>query len=116
MASAGVTFTVNSTTYVADLATFLTFAEANATEVEAARDGEASLLANIQKYIPLTGVGSNPDLNAKRIVNAADAVGSSDLTTLSQVNTLISGGGSPGDIQVMALKHARVKGFFYGQL
>jgi len=43
MASSGVTFTFDDLDYIADLETLREFAEAFATEVEAARNGEASL-------------------------------------------------------------------------
>jgi hypothetical protein len=46
---------------------------------------------------------ANLTANGFKVTGAADATGATDYTTLQQVNALISGGGSPGDIAITAL-------------
>jgi len=105
-----------SVTYVADLETLRTFTEAWATEVENARMGDLTLLVRItaltdiqnevitarggeinlstrlaNMYDSSSGLTVNLIGNGYRATGMANAVDPQDLTTLSQVNSLISG-------------------------
>lgn len=84
---------------------------ATTTEVVDARDGYASLLLKEQaqdtniatRVSNTTGLTQNLSGNSFRGVSFANAVDPQDITTLSQVNSLIVGGGSPGDIPITSL-------------
>ena len=85
--------------------------EATTTEVIAARDGYGTLLlkeqaqdtAISQKLSEATGLTQNLDGNTYRAVNFSNAVDLQDLTTLSQVNAIAVGGGSPSAIPITDL-------------
>lgn len=115
------TFNASDTDYISQLDTLRDRSEANATEVEdarqgeltldvltgnlkteveAAREGEISLLVNLGNYIKNGALTSSFDLNGQKITNIADGVAGTDLTNLSQATALILGGASPTDINI----------------
>lgn len=83
-------------------------------EVYAAQEGEVDLDTKLDliestfsgllgDYVLAAGLAADLSAGGYKITGAADAVGSTDLTTLQQVSALISGGGSPGSIGITAL-------------
>lgn len=90
--------------YIARLETLRMRAEADATEIENARAGAANLLAQLNVMIAAavqkTGLDANLPAANFRITGAGQAVGGSDYTTLSQVNSIAATGGSPSSIGI----------------
>ena len=85
--------------------------EVTTTEVEAARDGYASLLLKQQaqdtdiatRISNVTGLISNLSGNSYRGVSFTDGIDPQDLTTVAQVNAIVVGGGSPSTIPITSL-------------
>lgn len=63
----------------------------------------AAIVASIAERVAKAGLDADLSAGGFRITGAADAADASDYTTLQQVNALIGGGGSPGDIPVTSL-------------
>lgn len=71
--------------------------EAAKAEVEAARQAQASLLANLQRFIStFAAAPGDVDLGGHRIGNAADGVSPTDYVTLQQLVTAALSGSIPG--------------------
>lgn len=112
-----ITFTAGQTDYIARLNTLRTRAEANATEVEAARGAEASLSAQVATRqtqaqvdariaalaIPLTGLTANLAGNGYRINAIADPLDPQDAATRAWTLAQITLGGDPSGIPVTSL-------------
>lgn len=75
-------------------------------EVGAARQSEPDLLGAFGLYVKLSGMTSDLNAGGYKITNSADGTDPQDLTSLSQVTAMIIGGGSPGDISILALNTA----------
>ena len=72
-------------------------------EVDAARQSEPSLLGAFGLYIKLSGMTGDLSAGGYKITNSVDGTAPQDLTSLSQVTSMIIGGGSPGDISILGL-------------
>jgi len=73
-------------------------------ELNAAMGVAVSLNARLNTfYVKGSALSSNLNGGAFRAANFADAEDAQDLTTLSQVTSLIVGGGNPGDIAITSL-------------
>ena len=78
-------------------------ASAVTTEVNNAREGQSTLLANFGRYVLKTGPISDLPMNNNKITNLKNATAPKDAVPLEQVQSLISGGGSPSNIAVTSL-------------
>ena len=119
---------VGSTTYPTVYNNFVATLENDISNVQDevidARGGEAALVVRLDmmqadidgKYVEGTPLTTNLNMGGFRATDAQNAQDSQDYTTLAQVNSLILGGGDPNDIDIMALRQARVKMYFYGQI
>jgi hypothetical protein len=117
-------FNASDTDYVEQLVLLTSRSEAVATEVEGARqgeasldvllgninteivnarEGEASLLINLGTYLKNATFTSDVNLNGFRVINAADGIASTDLATVSQATALILGGASPTNIAITSI-------------
>jgi len=89
--------------YVAKQITFISRAEAVATEVENARNGESSLQAIINAKISYSGLTSDLSAGGYRIHSLGNAVAPGDAVNLSTAQALLSGGGTPSNIAITGL-------------
>ena len=89
--------------YVAKQITFISRAEAVATEVENARNGESSLQAVINTKISYSGLTSDLSAGGHRIHSLGSAVAPGDAVNLSTAQALLSSGGTPSSIAITAL-------------
>lgn len=110
-------FTAGQTDYIARLNTLRTRAEANASEVEAARGAEASLSAQVATRLTqaqvdaritalsllLTGLSVNLNGNGYRINAIADPLDPQDAATRAWTLAQITLGGDPSGIPVTSL-------------
>lgn len=118
------TFNAQDTDYIAQLDALTSRSEAVATEVEDARQGEATLdvltgninteltnarqgevdlVTNLNNYLKNGAIASDLNMAGFKITNLGDATATSDLVTLSQANALILGGASPADIDITSI-------------
>ena len=91
--------------YVAKQITFISRAEAVATEVENARNGESSLQAIINAKISYSGLASDLSAGGYRIHSLGNAVAPGDAVNLSTAQSLLSGGGTPENIAITGLNY-----------
>lgn len=86
-----------------------------AQQVIDAKEGKATLLLNMQAKLPYSGWTQNVNANGHTINNLAAATSSSQPTTLSQVQSLITTGGNPSDVAITDLnKGTAVNGQYIG--
>lgn len=114
----------SSTTYISALDLLRDRTEATATEIENARQGEAtldvltgnlntelvnarqgaaSLLLNLGNYIQSSTLTADFDLNTQKIINVGAGTVGTDLTNLSQATALILTGASPANIELTSI-------------
>jgi hypothetical protein len=79
------------------------FLQGTTNEVETARQGQASLTLNFDRYVLKSGWTANFNAMNYRLTGLADAVNPQDAVNLQTVQSLISGGGSPSNIPITAL-------------
>ena len=79
------------------------FLQGTTNEVETARQGQASLTLNFDRYVLKSGWTANFNAMNYRLTGLADAVNPQDAVNLQTVQALISGGGSPSNIAITAL-------------
>jgi len=114
-------FNFSDINYIYQLDTLRDRSEANATEVEnarlgeatldvltgnlntelvASRQGEIDLVTNLGNYVQNASLTVDFDLNGFKAINVANGTASSDLVNLSQATALILGGASPANINI----------------
>jgi len=117
MAWNDITFTAGQTDYIAMLNELRSLSSGVSDEVVSARDGELTLLANIDLRLTQAQVdarigalapllsGMTADLNAGgfKVTNLADPTAPQDAATQSWVASQIIAGGSPGDVPITSL-------------
>lgn len=79
------------------------FLQGTTNEVETARQGQASLTLNFDRYVLKTGWMADFNAMNYRLTGLADAVNPQDAVNLQTVQSLIIGGGSPSNIPITAL-------------
>jgi len=109
-----IAFQATQVDYIFRLETLRTRSQAVATEVENARNGEASLAArlavingvvanNFSASVKTAGLGANLPANGYRLTGAGNAVNPQDYVTLADAQALLVAGGSVGAVPITGL-------------
>lgn len=99
------TFTSNDlpSVYIGSFNTLSDNAESMDNEITNARSGETTLLARLNLKANNTMTANMNGGGLYRLVSMLDAASSQDYVTLAQANSILLGGGSPGDIPITSL-------------